>query len=151
MIGEMALINIPDRGSIVSANIDTGKIVATWATGSHRLNFPLAIDGQGQWFAVAYRLTAALQLRNVADGAVRSTVPACGDADDLFIDRDRLLLVCGAGHVDVLLTSNPGNDAKRVATAPGARTGLLVPEIGTLFVAVPARSGQAAIWAMRTD
>jgi hypothetical protein len=151
LTGETALINVPDRGSIISANVDTGKIVATWVTGAHRLNFPLAIEAQRGWFAVAYRLPPTLQLRNIGDGAVRSAVSACGDADDLFIDRDRLLLVCGAGHVDVLSASSPGTMPKRVTTAPGARTGLLVPEMNTLFVAVPARSGQAAIWAMRTD
>ncbi|MBW8755314.1 MAG: chromate transporter, partial [Sphingomonadales bacterium] len=151
LIGERALVNVPDRGSIISANLDTGKIEATWPTGGHRLNFPLAIEPGRNWFAVAYRLPAALQLRDVGGGAVRSTVSACGDADDLFIDRDRLLLVCGAGHVDVLSTTNPANAPMRVTTASGARTGLFVPEIGTLFIAVPARSGQAAIWAMRAD
>jgi hypothetical protein len=151
LTGETALINVPDRGSIISANVDTGKIVATWSTGSHGLNFPLAIEAERNWFAVAYRLPSTLQLRNIGDGSVRSTVSACGDADDLFIDRDRLLLVCGAGHVDVLSASSPGTMPKRVTTATGARTGLLVLEMNTLFVAVPARSGRAAIWAMRTE
>jgi hypothetical protein len=61
-----------------------------------------------------------------------------------------MLLICGEGYVDVLTALSPGSSIKRVATAPGARTGLLAPEMSTLFVAVPARSGQAAIWMMGT-
>jgi hypothetical protein len=105
----------------------------------------LAIDAQHNWFAVAYRLPSALQLRGVGDGNVRSTVSACGDADDLFLDGDHLLLVCGAGYVEVVSASTPASAPKRVTTAPGARTGLFVPESGTLLVAMPARSGEAAI------
>lgn len=151
LMGGTALINIPDRGSIVSVDLDTGKITATWTTGSYGLNFPLAADPGGGWFAVAYRMPAALQLRSARDGAIHTTVSACGDADDLFIDRQHLLLVCGAGHVDVLSAENPAGDHKRVTTAPGARTGILVPDQRILYVAVPAQSGEAAILALRTD
>lgn len=149
LLGSTALINIPDRGSIASADIDTGKVGATWPTGSHGSNYPLAIDPRRGWFAVAYRMPAALQLRGTSDGTIRATASTCGDADDLFVDRERLLVICGAGHVDVLSAANPASDHKRVTTAPGARTGLLIPELGTLLVAVPARSEEAAIWVLR--
>lgn len=151
MMGANALINVPDRGLIISADMDAGKITATWPTGAHRLNFPLAIDPSRKLVTVAYRLPSALEVRDLTDGTVRSTTSACGDADDLFIDHESLLLVCGAGHVDVFAASSPGTGSQRVATSPGARTGLLVPELSTLFVAAPARTGGAAIWALRTN
>ena len=149
--GGHVLINIPDRGAIVAADIDTGKVTASWPTGARRLNFPLAVDPGGRWFALAYRFPAALQVRNAAKGDVISTRSACGDADDLFIDGDRFLLVCGAGHVDVSSTKDPGGETVRVTTAAGARTGLFVPELKTLIVAAPARGGSAAmLWLLRT-
>jgi len=151
LIGDNALINIPDRGAIVAADLDAGKTTGSWSTGLHRLNFPLAIDPGSNRFALAYRLPASLQLRNVGDGAVIATRPACGDADDLFVDGDRLLLVCGAGHVDVSSATNTSEAAVRVTTAPGARTGLFVPELHTLFVAAPARGGSAAVWVLRVS
>jgi hypothetical protein len=151
LTGAKVLINIPDRGAIIAADLDSGQVTATWSTGAHRLNFPLATDTQGRSFALAYRLPAALELRDVASGAVQSVRSACGDADDLFVDGDRFLLVCGTGHVDVSSISDPKGEAVRVATAPGARTGLFVPELKTLFVAAPARAGgSAAIWLLRT-
>ncbi|RUN77623.1 hypothetical protein EJC47_04290 [Sphingomonas sp. TF3] len=152
LIGSEVLVNIPDLGVIVAADLDVGRVKASWPTGLHRMNFPLAIDPDGKWVAVAYRLTAALQVRDLATGEVRSTRSACGDADDLFVDRDRFLLVCGAGHVDVSSTTQSGTVSIRVTTAPGARTGLFVPELMTLFVAAPAQRGAgAALWVLRTE
>jgi len=149
LAGGKTLINVPDRGSIVAADIDAGVVTATWPTGIRNLNFPLAIAPDGRWFALAYRLPAALQVRSV-EGAVVSTRPGCGDADDLFIDGDRFLLVCGAGHVDVSSTTNADGQIERVTTAPGARTGLFVPELRSLIVAVPARGGAAAaLWMLK--
>ncbi|HWU72408.1 MAG TPA: hypothetical protein VN137_02925 [Sphingomonas sp.] len=150
LAGGKAFINIPDRGSIVAADIDAGKVTATWSTGMRNLNFPLAIAPDSRWFALAYRLPAALQVRS-ADGDVLSTRSGCGDADDLFIDGDRFLLVCGAGHVDVSSATNADDRIVRVTTAPGARTGLFVPELRSLIVAIPARGGAAAaLWVLKT-
>lgn len=147
--GATVLINIPDRGAIVAADIDATKVTATWSTGVRRLNFPLAISPDGVWFAVAYRLPAALQVRSM-DGTVVSTRSSCGDADDLFVEGDRFLLICGAGHVDVSSTTNADGEMVRVTTAPGARTGLYVPEMQTLIVAVPARGpNPAALWLLK--
>lgn len=150
LAGGKAIINIPDRGSIVLADIDAGAVTATWSTGMRKLNFPLAIAPGGGWFALAYRLPAALQGRSM-DGSVVSTRSACGDADDLFIDRDHFLLVCGAGHVDVSSTMDANDQIVRVRTVPGAHTGLFVPELRSLIVAVPARGGAAAaLWVLKT-
>lgn len=151
LFGSKFIVNVPDRGAILMGDIDTSRVTASWPTGMHKLNFPLAIDPAGHWFAVAYRFPAALQIRDASTGEVRATSGACGDADDLYIDGDRLYLVCGAGHVDIMTAAHPGAEVLRIATSPGARTGLFAPELKTLFVAVPARGGTAAIWLLRAD
>jgi hypothetical protein len=146
-----AYINVPDRGVIVVADVDPGQVVASWSTGAHRLNFPLAIDPSSREVIVAYRLPAALQRRDAGTGHVIATYSACGDADDLFLDGDRQYLICGAGHIDISTRSQPRQASLRVITAPGARTGLYAPGLGKFFVAVPARSGSAAIWSLTAD
>jgi hypothetical protein len=149
LAGAKVLINVPDRGEILSGNVDTGVVQSTWPTGAHHMNFPLAIAPDRASFAVVYRLPATLAQydgNSTTPFAVRST---CGDADDLFLDGDRLFVVCGAGHVDVMPVG--AGAATRVSTASGARTGLFVPELHTLFVATPARSGPAAIWVLDTS
>lgn len=149
LIGGHVLINVPDRGAIVAGDIDRGTVTSTWPTGAHRLNFPLFVAPTGGWFAVAYRLPAALARYDAANGAQLSIQGVCGDADDLFVDEARIYVVCGAGHVDVISLSGDARPV-RVSTAPGARTGLFSPETGRLFVAAPARGGMAAILVLRT-
>ncbi|HLY91125.1 MAG TPA: WD40 repeat domain-containing protein [Acetobacteraceae bacterium] len=150
LVGARVLINVPDRGAILAGDVDKGKVESTWSTGSHRLNFPLSVAPTGAWFAIAYRLPAALAQFDSGTGKQLEIRSACGDADDLFIDGKRIFLVCGAGHVDVMPTGT-GGSVVRVATGSGARTGLFSAELHTLFVAVPSRGQPAAIWVLRTE
>jgi len=146
--GSRAYINVPDDGSVIAADIDQSKQRARWPTGLHRLNFPMAVEPSGQRIVIAYRLPAALATIDTTTGKTLSLASACGDADDLFLVRGHILLVCGAGHVDVI---GADGSSVRVQTAGGARTGLFVPELDRLFVAVPARGGPAAIWVLRIN
>lgn len=148
LFGARAYINVPGDGSVIAVNIDEGRQLARWPTGLHRLNFPLAVEPSGQRIMIAYRLPAALATIDTASGHTLSVRSTCGDADDLFLVRDHILLVCGTGHVDVIAAN--GN-SERVQTADGARTGLHVPELGRLFVAVPARGRAAAISVYRLN
>ena len=146
LFGSRVYINVPDDGSVIAADVDQGRQLARWRTGLHRLNFPLAVDPSGKSLTIAYRLPAALATIDTATGRTTSLRSACGDADDLFLADGHILLVCGTGHVDVVAADGT---SERVQTSGGARTGLYVPELNTLFVAVPARGHPAAIWALR--
>jgi hypothetical protein len=146
LLGGQAYVNVPDKGAILRLDIDRGRLLASWPTGMHHLNFPLAIDDSGRWFDIAYRLPAALARLDANSGKVLSIQSSCGDADGLFLADDRDLVVCGAGHVDVV---RGDKIEARVTTGGGARTGLYVPELRTLFVALPSRGQPAAIWALR--
>ncbi len=146
LAGAKAFINIPDRGAIVVSDFDTGRIEATWSTGLHRMNFPMALDASGKRLAIAFRLPSILQLRDAGNGAVQANNAACSDADDAFFDGDRLYLICGSGYIDIRSASVPTATAQRITTSSGARTGLLVAERGILYVAAPKRDHDAAIW-----
>jgi hypothetical protein len=145
--GGKAWVNDPDEGEVLALGLDAGTVLARWPTGMHRLNFPMAVSSDGKSIAIAYRLPAALARLDAANGTTLAMQDTCGDSDDLYFAGALTLVVCGAGHVDVVR----GNEAEaRVGTRGGARTGIYVPELGTLFVALPARRGQtAAIWALR--
>ena len=115
LAGAKAFINIPDSGSIVVGDLDAGRIEATWPTGLHRMNFPIALDSTGQRLAVAYRLPSALQVRDAGTGAVQASVAACSDADDVFFDGDQLYLICGGGYIDApVILPAWGRNAKGV-------------------------------------
>jgi len=84
---------------------------------------------------------------------VLAEVDTCGDVDDLFFDRKRkrVYISCGQGFIDVLDARDPAFvRLARIATVPGARTSLFVPNADRLFLAVRAQGGQgAAIWVYR--
>jgi DNA-binding beta-propeller fold protein YncE len=146
LIGSKAFVNVPDDGAILAVDRDGQRVTARWSTGMHRLNFPMALDPSGRTAVIAYRLPATLARIDTRTGKTVTSQSVCGDSDDLYIDGAREMVICGAGHVDVL---DGGQPIASVDTGGGARTGLFVPELKTIFVAVPARGQPASIWALR--
>src|SRR5215207_10665593 len=69
----------------------------------------------------------------------------CGN---LRRQRRCLYVSCGEGFVDVFEVADAGfRRTDHIATVPGARTSLFVPELDRLFLAVRASQGEpAAIW-----
>jgi len=68
LFGAHAYINVPDDGSVISADIDRQQVLARWPTDWHRLNFPMAIAPDGKFIAIAYRLPAALAVIDTVSG-----------------------------------------------------------------------------------
>lgn len=159
--GTRAFVNIPGAGDAVAVLDRIARWqVATWAVPGFRANFPMTLDERGGRLFVGFRGSPTLGVLDLGSGAVLARLPLCGDVDDLFLDarRHRLYTICGEGVVETF--ENParaGADAARiprhlarVPTAAGARTGLFVPELDRLFVAVRAAPGEpAAVWVLR--
>jgi len=124
--------------------------VPTQGAGS---NFPMAIDAEAHRVLVVFRSPPTVMALSSQGGHPIAKLETCGDADDVFVDprRHRVYVSCGEGVVDALEQSDTGyRHVARVPTASGARTSLYVPEIDRLFVAVRARSIEAAaIWVFR--
>jgi hypothetical protein len=148
--GDRVLVNVPDARKIVVGRLPGGRIEAGWAV-RYLWNFPMALDAASGALAVVYRAPPRLQVLDSGTGAVRMDRATCGDADDVFFDgrRARFYVVCGSGAIDVVETARPG-PSTRVATRPGARTGLFAPELDRLLVAARAGAcGEAAILVYR--
>ena len=147
--GAKVFVNLPDAKQIAVGDLASGTITANWPAG-HLWNFPMALDAGSLNLAIVYRLPARLQLLDAASGAVKLDQKTCGDADDVFFDgpRHRAYVTCGAGAVDVIDLTHPGQSVL-VATRPGARTGLFVPELDRLFVAARAGGEDAAVLVYR--
>jgi hypothetical protein len=150
--GTQVFVNVPDAREIGVVDLATGSTgsLPTQGAGS---NFPMAIDGEAHQVLVVFRSPPSLMALSSQDGHVVAKVETCGDADDVFVDRKRrrVYVSCGEGVVDVLESGEAGyRRLARVATVPGARTSLFVPELDRLFVAVRAASNEpVAIWVFR--
>jgi DNA-binding beta-propeller fold protein YncE len=150
--GQRIFVNLPDAREIAVVDRATNKQVASWQTSGLRWNFPLALDDSGHVLTV-FRQPARLAVFRVQDGKLLSSMPVCNDSDDVFLDakRHRVYVSCGQGFVDVF--SGEGEKYAKVlhlATVPGARTALFVPEVDRLFLAVRQTGDTpAAVWVYR--
>ena len=146
--GRRVFVNVPSAGKIVVIDRQSGTVASTWPVAGAAGNFPMALDDSANRLYIATRTPALLQAYDTATGKRVTDLPICADPDDLFFDpqRRQLYAVCGEGVVQVLRPRGADRYevVERLQTAPGARTGLFVPRLSTLFVAVPARAGASA-------
>jgi len=146
--GPEVYVNVPGAAQVAVIDRGSGKTLAEWSLGEARRNFPMVLDEASHRLLVATRQPPMLLVFDTTTGRRTAEMALCADADDLFLERERryVLAVCGEGVVEVLRQLDPDHYGvlQRVQTSPGARTGLFVPTLHTLFVAAPSRSGTAA-------
>ena len=144
----MLFVNVPHRKQIAVVDRSAKQVIATFGTGSATSNFPMAFDETNGRIFVACRTPARLLVLDSTDGHIVADLDTAGDADDLFYDRarHRVYVLGGAGFVAIYSQSSPNEYAEifRFPTAPGGRTGLLIPQLNELVVAIPAKADQAA-------
>lgn len=139
--GKRLFVNLPDTQNIGSIDLTSQAVNATWAHPSATGNFAMALDETIHRLFIPCRKPARLQVIDTDTGRIRTWQTTVGDADDIFINVTlRIVYVIGGdGFVDVLYVR--AGDAMvsraKVPTAPGARTGLYVPEWNKLIVAAP--------------
>jgi DNA-binding beta-propeller fold protein YncE len=146
--GKRIFVNVPNARQVAVIDREKGEVTAKWKTDLAFGNFPMALDEANHRLFVGCRLPSKLVVLNTDSGDVVAKIDLSGDADELFYDsnRRRLYAICGAGTIDVLEQTAPNTfkTLTKVDTAEGARTGLFVPKLDTLFVAVPQRGLQQA-------
>ena len=146
--GKRIFVNVPDARHVAIIDREKGEVSATWKTDLAFGNFPMALDEANHRLFVGCRLPSRLVVLNTDSGDVVAKIDISGDSDDVFYDskRHRIYVICGAGKIDVIeqIDANSYKPSTKIDTAPGARTGLFVPESDILFVAVPHRGSQQA-------
>jgi YVTN family beta-propeller protein len=146
--GKRMFVNVPNSRQVAVIDRENPATVAAWKTDAASGNFPMGLDESHHRLFIGCRQPATLVVLNTDSGAVTNQVDIAGDPDDVFYDekRHRTYVICGAGKIETIEQSNP-DIYKRLATVDtsiGARTGLFIPELATLVVAVPHRGSQSA-------
>ncbi len=146
--GTRIFVNVPTAGRIIVIDGRTMRAVANWPVVGARSNFPMALDEANHRLFIGCRDPASVLVYDTASGRQIGSVAAVADTDDLFYDtaQKRLYVSGGEGYLDVFDAKGAGSLARvaHLATAPGARTSLFVPEQHRLYVAVPHRGRQLA-------
>ena len=146
--GPRAFVNVPKESAVAVVDRTKNAVVARWGLAGALANYPMALDEAGRRLFVGCRVPARLVVLDTDSGQVVAKLPTVGDADDVFFDSRRHLvyIVGGEGAVDIVRVRDARHyeSAGRTRTAAGARTGLFVPGLDRLFVAVPHRGPQAS-------
>ncbi len=146
--GQRLFVNLPDNHTIALIDLKTKAVNPNWAHPSAGSNFAMAFDKTIQRLFVPCRKPARMLVINTQTGGMTAWAPSIGDVDDAFMDEQhRLVYVIGGdGFVDVVFVraADAMVSRARIATAPGARTGLYVPEWHQLLIAAPANGAKAA-------
>jgi outer membrane protein assembly factor BamB len=141
-------VNLPGSAMIGVADIKQMKLTAKWTRILPRANFPMAYDEMQHRIIVGYRLPAKLVVYDSETGKEIYSAPTTGDADDLYWGPKfkRIYISGGSGLVNIFeQTGETGyRQIANIKTRPGARTSLLVPELGMLLIAARANGGQTA-------
>ena len=139
-------MNVPYANQIAVVDRTTTEVIATWPVVSAKANFPMALDEANHRLFVGCRRPARVLVYDTSTGKAFGAFDIVGDTDDLFYDaaRRRLYVSGGEGYLDVFQELDSSRFARiaHVATAPGARTSLFVPEQSRLYIAVPHRGSQ---------
>ncbi len=146
--GPRIFVNVPDRDHIAVVDRTKRDVVDRWPVREAHANFPMALDEGGHMLITGCRKPPKALVFDTQAGRQVASFPICGDTDDLFFDapRKRLYVICGEGFVDVFAQQGPAQYTRvqQIATVPGARTGLFVPDLNRLFVAVRKHGEEAA-------
>jgi hypothetical protein len=146
--GNRVFVNVPDRQEIQVADVAKNVLLSKWPVTSALKNYPMTLDEGHHRLLIGCRAPPRMLAIDTENGKQTASVEIVGDTDDLFYDagQARVYVIGGQGFVDVFEQKHADryNQIAHYPTAPGARTGLFVPEWSKLFVAVPHRGQQRA-------
>ena len=146
-------VNVPDAGEIAIVALGGHRQIASWPTEDLKANYPLALDTANARVVSIFRRPPRLEAFDLRSGRSMGGSEVCVDSDDVFLDprRNRLYVICGEGFVDTFDASGERyTRVGRLTTSGGSRTGLFIPEMDRLLVAIRDANGEpAAIWLVR--
>ena len=141
--------NIADAGQVAVIDGKTHSMSATWTLKSAKGNTPLAYDQADDVVVIGCREPAKIIALDAGQGSELSILSSSAGADDLFLDRTarRACLNSGEGAIDSveLLAGGILRPVSVTHTVTGAKTGLLDPASGLLYIGIPGTAASAAI------
>jgi DNA-binding beta-propeller fold protein YncE len=133
-------INLAQTNKLAVVDRKTMKILSTWPVPPAKQNAMVAFDPSQHRLYVVCRDPGMVVVMNSDTGAVVTTQSAPLRADEVQYDAaaHRLYVPGGEGYMGIYDTSDPDHLklVEKVTTAPGAKTGLLLPASHRLFLAV---------------
>ena len=137
--GNRLFINLTQTNKLAVIDRSSMKIIALWPVRAAEQNAMVAMDEPHHRLFVGCRKPGLVVVMNSDTGAVTNSAPSPLRSDQILFDQtaNRLYSPGGEGNVAVYDTSDPDHlkTIAKVPSAPGAKTGILVPERKELILA----------------
>jgi DNA-binding beta-propeller fold protein YncE len=141
-----AYVAAPSPCQVIVIDTDKNAVVTSYPVKAASAAHPIALDEAAHRVYVGCRKEPKVVILDTESGKEVGEVAIPGDVDDLFVDttRKRLYASCGEGFLAVLKVTDADHveAVEKIPTAKGAKTSLLVPETGKLYLAVPRQEGK---------
>jgi DNA-binding beta-propeller fold protein YncE len=153
--GNRLYVNVTGRNEMVVVDKHELKIIATWPIKEAEQNAPLAFDEEHRRLFVITRKPGKLIVLDADSGATVASFKAPERCDQVIWDAGnrRVYALGGEGYIGVFQQEEADRyrELLPVRTAPGAKTGILVPELKRLFVAVSPGEAKTGAAILRFD
>ncbi|HET6143102.1 MAG TPA: YncE family protein [Candidatus Acidoferrales bacterium] len=141
--GDRLFLNNPAKNEVEVIDRKTNKIAAVWPVKLGKGNATTALDEPAHRLFVGCR-SGVVVVFDSQTGKELQAFPVGKGVDDLMFDPSSHRIYAtsgGTGAINVYKETSPDQyqSLGNVPSAPGAKTGLLVPQLSRLFVAVPPR------------
>lgn len=142
-------VNVPDANHVALVDLSSGTVTSTWPVPDAKKNVPMAVNEAEGRLYIATRNGPKFFAYDTNTGKVVASIATVGGADDMAYDpqRHQIYVSGGEGFVAIVKAEDPDHyrEIGRLATGPGAKTSLFVPEFNAIYVAVPAQGNQPAV------
>src|SRR3984957_13652784 len=139
--GDRLFLNNPAKNEVEVIDRKTNKVAAVWPVKMSKDNATMAFDESTHRLFVGCR-PGQIVVFDTQTGKELQALPVGKGVDDLMFDPAGKRIYAtsgGTGAVDVYKETDADHyqSLGNVPSGPGAKTGLLVPQLSRLFVAVP--------------
>lgn len=138
--GPHLYVNITDKNYLAVVDKTKLTVEKTYPIHEAEQNAPIAMDEANNRLFVITRKPGKMIVLNPDTGATIASFKAPGRTDETIFDRanKRLYVLGGEGYIGVFQENDPDHyvNIANVPSAPGAKTGILVPELKRLYVSV---------------
>lgn len=150
--GDRIFINIADKDYVAVIDKENFEVIARWPLSGAKTNLCMALDEQDHRIFVVTRNPTKMFVLNTDNGKTIAVLDVPAVSDGVFYDslRKRIYVPGAVGEIGVYQQIDPDHyrELARVASEKGAKSGVLVPELNRLYVAVSpgTRVGGAILW-----
>jgi DNA-binding beta-propeller fold protein YncE len=153
--GNKLYINVTGKNYMAVVDKETLAVLATWPIKEAEQNAPVAFDEPNKRLFVITRKPGKLIVLDAGSGASIATFKAPERCDQVIWDaaNRRIYVLGGEGYIGVFQQQDADHyvELAHVTSASGAKTGVLVPELKRLYVAVSPGEGKTGAAILRFD